>query len=119
MLALQPDAAQIADRRLRTRSRADRYRVRYRPARKENERFAARFFLDLLPPDERMTLETRNAGEQALEAGRPRKALAKLATVSEAIPLNSDLFSLVAALQAWFGEDRNLAVTRSRIPGSV
>jgi tetratricopeptide (TPR) repeat protein len=47
--------------------------------------------------------------------GRTREALPHLATFSAAHPRDTVLFLKVAALQAWFGEEKELAATRERI----
>ena len=48
-------------------------------------------------------------------AGRTREAVPLLAAASSANPKNTLLSLKVAALQAWFGQDKELAVTRQRI----
>src|SRR5262249_45190486 len=48
-------------------------------------------------------------------AGRTRGAVPHLATLSAAHPKDTTLSLKVAALQAWFGQDKELAVTRQRI----
>jgi hypothetical protein len=52
-------------------------------------------------------------------AGRTREAVPHLAKVSAANPKDKALFLKVAALQAWFGQDRELAATRQRILASA
>jgi WD40 repeat protein len=55
-----------------------------------------------------------------LEAtGRPREAIPHLAAASAANPKDSDLSLKVAALQAWFGQEKELAATRRRILASA
>src|SRR5260370_3415421 len=48
-------------------------------------------------------------------AGRTREAVPHLATLSCAKPKDTMLLLKVAALQAWFGQDKELAATRQRI----
>jgi serine/threonine-protein kinase len=48
-------------------------------------------------------------------AGRTREAVSLLAAASAANPNDTLLFLKVAALQAWFGQDKELAATRKRI----
>jgi tetratricopeptide (TPR) repeat protein len=48
-------------------------------------------------------------------AGRTREAVPYLATESSANPMETELSMKVAALQAWFGQDKELAATRQRI----
>ena len=48
-------------------------------------------------------------------AGRTREAVPLLATASAANPKDTLLSLKVAALQAWFGQDREFAATRQRI----
>jgi len=48
-------------------------------------------------------------------AGRTREAVPLLAEVSAANPKDTLLSLTVAALQAWFGQDRDLAATRQRV----
>jgi tetratricopeptide (TPR) repeat protein len=48
-------------------------------------------------------------------AGRTREAVPLLATVSSANPSATLLFLQVAALQAWFGQEKEYAATRQRI----
>jgi tetratricopeptide (TPR) repeat protein/tRNA A-37 threonylcarbamoyl transferase component Bud32 len=48
-------------------------------------------------------------------AGRTREAVPHLATLSSAHPEDTILSLKVAALQAWFGQDKELAATRQRV----
>ena len=48
-------------------------------------------------------------------AGRTREAVPHLATVSAANPKDTLLSLKVAALQAWFGQEKELAATRQRV----
>jgi tetratricopeptide (TPR) repeat protein len=48
-------------------------------------------------------------------AGRTREAIPHLAKASAAIPMDTALSHDVAALQAWFGQDKEFAATRQRI----
>jgi tetratricopeptide (TPR) repeat protein len=48
-------------------------------------------------------------------AGRTREAVPYLAQASSASPADVPLFLTVAALQAWFGQEKELAATRERL----
>jgi eukaryotic-like serine/threonine-protein kinase len=115
LIPLRPTAEAIADRELHTRPDLDRYRKAHEAARKANDQFATHFYFDRLPPEERTTWETWDAANRDIAEGRPREALAKLIPVSVAKPSNVELFMLVAALQAWFGQTEDLAKTRARV----
>jgi tetratricopeptide (TPR) repeat protein len=52
-------------------------------------------------------------------AGRTREAVPHLATLSAAHPQDTLLALKVAALQAWFGQDKEFAATRQRILAST
>ncbi len=52
-------------------------------------------------------------------AGRTREAIPYLAEASAVNPKNSLLSLMVAALQAWFGQDKELAATRKQILASA
>jgi len=69
-----------------------------------------------LGPDHPDTLESMNdLASGYLAGGRTREALPLMARCSAANPKNTRLSLAVAALQAWFGEDQELTVTRQRI----
>ena len=69
-----------------------------------------------LGPDHPDTLESmNNLASSYLAAGRTREALPLMARCSAANPKNTRLSLAVAALQAWFGQDQELTVTRQRI----
>jgi hypothetical protein len=57
----------------------------------------------------------KNLARMYQAAGRMRGALRHLATASAANPKDNELSLKVAALQAWFAEDEELAATRQRI----
>ena len=76
--------------------------------------FAARFYLNLLPPPEQTVLEAEAAAEWEIAAGRTQDAIAHLVTVSTANPEDTSLALKLAALQAWFGRDKELDLTRGR-----
>jgi serine/threonine protein kinase/tetratricopeptide (TPR) repeat protein len=54
------------------------------------------------------------AATREIAAGRTQDALVHLATLSEANPEDTRLFQMLAALQAWFGRDQELAATCRR-----
>ena len=62
---------------------------------------------------ERITLAGAAAGRE-IAAGRTQDALVHLAALSAAKPDDTFLFQLLAALQAWFGRDQELAATCRR-----
>jgi WD40 repeat protein len=59
-----PDEEEIAYRRLHMQPNPSRYRAGYLAARAAKDDFAAAFYLNLLPPDERKELEAINAPEK-------------------------------------------------------
>ncbi len=68
-----------------------------------------------LGPDHPDTLlSMNNLAGSYLASGRAREALALLAECSAAEPKNALLALRVAALQAWFGQEKELAETRKR-----
>ena len=54
LIPMQPDAEELEFRRVHTQPTSWRYREGYDAARKAEDQFAARFYLDLLPPTDRM-----------------------------------------------------------------
>jgi tetratricopeptide (TPR) repeat protein len=71
-----------------------------------------------LGADHPTTLATTNKLADAyLTSSRTREAVPLLATVSAATPSDTSLSLKVAALQAWFGQDKEFAATRQRILG--
>ncbi len=69
-----------------------------------------------LGPDHRATLlSMENLVRSYLAAGRTPEALSLLETYSAARPSNSMYSMKLAALQVWFGRDKEFAVTRRRI----
>jgi hypothetical protein len=93
---------ELSYRRLHTQPNAERYQEGYEAARAAKDDFAARFYLRLL-------------ADRELAAGRTQGALVHLATLSSASPQDTELSLKVAALQAWFGREQDLAATRRRI----
>ncbi len=65
-----------------------------------------------LPADGSLSARLANAYQKA---GRAREAVPDLAKVSAANPQDTLLYLKVAALQAWFGQEKELAATRDRI----
>jgi WD40 repeat protein/tRNA A-37 threonylcarbamoyl transferase component Bud32 len=102
LIPLQPDEEELAYRRLHTEPDLGRYREGYEAARAGKDDFAARFYLNLL-------------ADGKLAAGRTQDALDRLAALSAANPRDTELCLTVAALQAWFGREKDLATTRRRI----
>jgi hypothetical protein len=102
-----------------------RYREGYEAARAAQDDFAARFFFKLLPPPEQENvqaqdsarqeiIEAQAAAERQIAAGRTQDALAPLATLSAARPDSAMLVMKLAALQAWFGRNKEFASTCRR-----
>ncbi len=115
---LIPDEDELAYRRLHTRPEPERYREGYHAAMADGDEFAARFYLGLLPPQEHKALRAQAAAqsaERAVAAGRTEEAVAPLAADSVLRPEDTELSLRVAALQAWFGQGKELAATRQRI----
>jgi hypothetical protein len=114
LVPLQPDEKELADRRLHTQPNVQRYREGYEAARAAKEDFAARFYLNLLPPAEQKILEAQAAADREIAAGRSADALVHLVIVSAAKPDDTRLALKLAALQAWLGQDKELAETGGR-----
>jgi hypothetical protein len=112
--ALPPDAEELAYRRLHTRPNLGRYREGYEAARAAQDDFAARFYLHLLPPREQKMLKRQAAADREIAAGRTQAALVHLVALSAAHPEDTILSLKVAALQAWFGQDKEYAETCAR-----
>jgi WD40 repeat protein len=64
LIPLQPDEEELAYRRLHTQPNVGRYREGYLAARAAKDDFAAAFYLNLLPPDERRKLEAAPAPKE-------------------------------------------------------
>jgi WD40 repeat protein len=64
LIPLQPGEEELAYRQLLWQANVGRYRDGYETARAAKDDFAARFYLKLLPPDERKELEASNAAEK-------------------------------------------------------
>ena len=109
LIPLQPDKEELAYRRFHTQPNLWRYREGYEAAQAARNDFAAKFYLKLLPPAEQKVLEAEAAAKRELAAGRTEDALPHLVKVSAAKPNNTSLALLVAALQAWFGREKELA----------
>jgi WD40 repeat protein len=114
LIPMQPDAEEIAYRLLQTRRDPRRYREEYDRAVAAHGDFAARFYLNLLPRAEQEILKAQAAADREIAAGRTREATTYLAKVSASNPEDTSLFQKVAALQAWFGQEKELADTCRR-----
>jgi WD40 repeat protein len=114
VVSLQPDEEELAYRLVHTQPNVWRYREGYEAARAARDDFAARFYLNLLPPPEQKMIEAQAAADREIAAGRTPDALVYLVTVSAARPDDTRLALRVACLQAWFGQDNELADTRGR-----
>jgi hypothetical protein len=114
LIPLQADEEELAYRSTVTRPNRWWYRQHYEAARAANDDFVARFYLNLLPLRERTLLEAQVAADREVAAGRTPDALVRFVTVSATRPDDTSLALKVAALQAWFGKDRDLADTCGR-----
>jgi hypothetical protein len=114
LVLLQPDEEELSYRRVHTQPNVGRYREGYDAARAAQDDFAARFYLNHLPPSEQMIIKAQADAEREIAAGRIANALGHLVIVSGAKPDDTDLALKVAALQAWFGQDKELADTCRR-----
>jgi hypothetical protein len=114
LVPLQPDEAELSYRRLHTQPNLWRYREGYEAARAAQDDFAARFYLNLLPPPEQKILKAQAAADREIAAGRTPDALVNLVLVSAARADDTSLALRVAGLQAWFGQDKELTDTCGR-----
>jgi hypothetical protein len=114
LVPVQPDAEELAYRLAHTQPNLWRYREGYEAARVAQDDFAARFYLNLLPPPEQKVIKAQAAAEREIAAGRTADALGYLVTVSAARADDTSLALRVAYLQAWFGRDKELADTGGR-----
>jgi WD40 repeat protein len=114
LVPLQPDEEELAYRRLHTQPILWRYREGYQAAQAAKDDFAARFYLKLLPRPERTLLEAPATADREIAAGRTQAALVHFVRLSTATPQDTILFLKVAALQAWFGQHKDLADTCGR-----
>jgi hypothetical protein len=114
LVPLQPDEEELSYRRLHTQPNLWRYREGYEAARAAQDDFAARFYLNLLPPPEQKVLQAQAAADREIAAGRTADALGHLVIVSAAKPDDTALALKLAALQAWFGQHKELADTCAR-----
>jgi tetratricopeptide (TPR) repeat protein len=135
VVPLIPDAEELAYRRVHTRPNLGRYRDGYRAALAARDPFAAQFYLNLLPPPEQARVlddalaacrqaiqrEPGNAGRHVrlgdvlTHKGQLNEAIASYRQAIELNPQDTELSLKVAALQAWFGQEKDLAATRQRI----
>jgi tetratricopeptide (TPR) repeat protein len=115
IVPLQPDPGEIAYRRMQTQPNFRRHRQAYDAAHARGDTFVAEFYRKLLPETERNLIEAPAAAERALAEGRTRDALASLTILSVAHPADLPLAAKVAALQAWFGQQHELAETCGRV----
>jgi WD40 repeat protein len=105
------DDEERAYRRILTRPELWRDREGYESARVALDEFAARFYIQRLPPAERPVLEAQFGWDRELAAGRERDAVPHLAILSAASPHDLEMALKVGALQAWFGMDEAYAAT--------
>jgi len=114
LVSLQPDEEELSYRRAHMQPNLWRYRDGYEAALAAKDDFAARFYLNLLPPPEQKILKAQAVADRESAAGRTPDALAHLVIVSAARPDDTSLALRVAGLQAWFGQDKELADTCGR-----
>jgi hypothetical protein len=111
---VQPDEEELSYRLLHTQPNLCRFREGYEAARTAQDDFAARFYLNLLPPPEQKILKAQAAADGEIAAGRIPDALVYLVMVSAARADDTSLALRVAGLQAWFAQDKELADTCGR-----
>jgi dipeptidyl aminopeptidase/acylaminoacyl peptidase len=125
LIPVQLTEEELSYRLLHAQPNLGRYRESYEAARAAKDDFAARFYLKLLPLSERTVLEAQAAAERKMleaeaaaereiAAGRTQDAIAHLVIVSAARPEDTSLFQKVTTLQAWFGQEKELAHTCRR-----
>jgi hypothetical protein len=114
LVPLQLDKEEISYRLLQAQPNVWRFREGYAAARAAKDDFAARFYLNLLPPLEQKTMKAQAAADREIAAGRTTDALVYIVIVSVAKADDTDLSLRLAALQAWFGQDTELADTCGR-----
>ncbi len=114
LVPLQPDEEELSYRLLHAQPNLWCYREGYKAARAAKDDFAARFYLKLLPPPEQKILKAQAAADREIDAGRTSDALGYLVIVSAARADDTSLALRVAELQAWFGQDKELADTGGR-----
>ena len=114
LIPLQPDAEEREYRRIHTRPNFWSYREGYDAARKAEDPFAARFYLERRLPPARTPLEALDVAEWEITAGRTQNAVGDLVMASSANPSDTGLSLEVGALQAWFGQDKEFADTCTR-----
>jgi WD40 repeat protein len=114
LVPLQPDEEEVAYRRMHMQPNVWRYREGYEAALAAKDEFAAQFYLPFLPPPEQEIRKAQAAADREIAADRTADALVYLAKVSAANPEDTILFLKLAALQAWFGRDQELAATCRR-----
>jgi hypothetical protein len=114
LVPLQPDEEEVAYRRAHMQPNLGRYREGYEAALAAKDDFAAQFYLNRLPPAEQEIRKAQAAADREIAADRTADALVYLAKVSAANPDDTLLLLKLAALQAWFGQDQELAATCRR-----
>jgi WD40 repeat protein len=114
VVPLQPDPEELSYRRVHMQPNVWRYREGYAAARAAQDDFAARFYLNLLPPAEQKVLEAQAAADREIAAGRIADACGHLVIVSAAKPDDTALAIKLAAFQAWGDQDKELADTCRR-----
>jgi hypothetical protein len=114
LVPLQPDEQELSYRLVHAQPNLWRYREGYEEARAAKDDFAARFYLNLLPPAEQERIRAQDAADREIAAGRTADAVVYLAKVSAANPNDTELFQKATALQAWFGQEKELADTCRR-----
>jgi hypothetical protein len=96
LVPLQPDEEEVSYRRMHIQPNVWRYREGYEATLVAQDEFAARFYLNLLPPPEQEIRKAQAAADREIAAGRTANALAYLVKVSTAKADDTNLALRVA-----------------------
>src|SRR5262249_9667224 len=93
VVPLVPDAEEIAYRRLHMQPDPSRYRTGYLAARAARDDFAAAFYLNLVPPDERKGVLEQAEADALAALSRLAVDTASVDKLAEAVPLAIELLN--------------------------
>jgi hypothetical protein len=114
LVPIQAEPEELEYRRIHTQPNPWRYREGYDEAKKAGDQFATKFYLDLLTRPEREQRQALAVAEREIREGRTEAAIRHLIIASALDPGDTSLAIRLAALQAWFGQDKELAETGAR-----